>query len=329
MKRSLKGKVAAVLAGALLALVIGEAGARLLAPRLRNYDVEMWRYARLLKTTGRTSGIRFEHAPDSRAVLMGVEVRTNSDGLRDDEHLKKPAAAVRIAALGDSVTLGWGVEQERVYSEVLEGLLNEKSLLGEGRRAEVLNFAVGNYNTRDEKEMLFRRAFSYDPHAVVVGVFVNDAESWQQRRTPFLRRHSLLAVWLWGRADALMRRLGYRQSWEEYYLSLYRPDREGLRRMREAMGEVLAECRRRRIPVIVAMLPDLHRLDPYPFHEIHRLVASMASEGDAFFIDLLDALPAGDDERYWVSPSDPHPNAKAHAPLCGRPRRQCAVEGSA
>ena len=67
----------------------------------------------------------------------------NSIGVRDDEKsLKEP----EIIVVGDSFAMGWGVEQEKTFSSIIEKELN----------TNVLNAAVSSYGTARELEILKR-----------------------------------------------------------------------------------------------------------------------------------------------------------------------------
>ena len=84
----------------------------------------------------------------------------NSAGLRDDEaSLERPALIV----LGDSYTLGWGVERHETYAQVLE------------RRTglTVLNAAMSSYATA-RQVVLLERLDTSAVRAVVVQYFLND-----------------------------------------------------------------------------------------------------------------------------------------------------------
>ncbi len=67
--------------------------------------------------------------------------RVNSAGLRDDE---ASLDAPEVIVLGDSFAMGWGVDQEETFPQVLERLL--------GRR--VLNAAVSSYGTARQLRLL-------------------------------------------------------------------------------------------------------------------------------------------------------------------------------
>ena len=66
-----------------------------------NYELEMWKYAKLMKQVSDDPNIGHEHRPNTDAHLMGVDVATNSAKLRDREFTQhKPASSIRILMLG-------------------------------------------------------------------------------------------------------------------------------------------------------------------------------------------------------------------------------------
>ena len=97
--------------------------------------------------------LRFELKPNYTIKFDGYNVRLpkittisiNSDGFRDKEYpLEKSKNTFRIIILGDSVTSGFGVENNESYPEILEAKLNA---LNNGINYEVLNFGVWGYGT--------------------------------------------------------------------------------------------------------------------------------------------------------------------------------------
>jgi hypothetical protein len=79
-----------------------------------HFGLEMWKYAKQLKIRAENKQMSHRHRPNSEAFLMGVDVKINSLGLRDYEvTLQKPPDAYRIVVLGDSTTLGWGVQKDQ------------------------------------------------------------------------------------------------------------------------------------------------------------------------------------------------------------------------
>jgi HEAT repeat protein/lysophospholipase L1-like esterase len=99
----------------------------------------------------------------------------NSDGLRDREHeVAKPPGVRRIACLGDSTTLGWGIRPEQAYPQVLEELLESA-----GEPSEVFNVGLGGWSTRQELIAYRRIARKYRPDTVLLGICLNDVAEMQ------------------------------------------------------------------------------------------------------------------------------------------------------
>jgi hypothetical protein len=74
--------------------------------------------------------------------------RNNKFGLRGAEiDLDKPDATIRILMLGDSFTMGKGVEDDETFSHLLEQRLNQRtrSCRSGGQKVEVLNAGVDSY----------------------------------------------------------------------------------------------------------------------------------------------------------------------------------------
>jgi HEAT repeat protein/lysophospholipase L1-like esterase len=103
----------------------------------------------------------------------------NADGVRDRMHaVETPAGVVRVAFLGDSVTLGDQVQPAEAYPQVLQALLDEA-----GRPAEVLSVALWGWSTRQERIAYGRLARKYRPDQVVLAVCLNDIPELQNNLT--------------------------------------------------------------------------------------------------------------------------------------------------
>lgn len=106
----------------------------------------------------------------------------NADGFRDRDYPIERSDALRIVAIGDSVTFGRGVPLEEAWSEVLEERLNS----GPGPEVEVLNLGVGGYNTRQEVEWYEVKGSKYAPDLIIVAFVLNDCfpDRWNFQRGP-------------------------------------------------------------------------------------------------------------------------------------------------
>src|SRR5262249_54433451 len=67
----------------------------------------------------------FELKPDVRRILFGQPFETNAYGMHDDPVAQdKPEGTFRIAVLGASMDMGWGVRHQDTYTSRLQEWLN-------------------------------------------------------------------------------------------------------------------------------------------------------------------------------------------------------------
>jgi lysophospholipase L1-like esterase len=290
-----------------------EIAVRLVADDGMQFDLEMWKYARDVKVVSSDPLIGHEHGPDRKAKLMGVMVETNSKGQRDREiPYERTPGILRIAMVGDSLTEGWGVPFESTFSKRIERLYTAG-----GKKAEVVNLGVGNWNTVQEVQHFLVKGQQYKPDIVVLNYFVNDAEltpAPEQRKEPsWFLRHCYSCVFFKGRLDTVLRQLTTRQDWASYYLGLYDDGKsKGWLDAKAAIKRLADHCRANNIKLLVAHLPELHNVQNYRFGSITELVRQAAHENGAAFVDLLPHMQFHASEDLWVTPPDPHPNAFAN-----------------
>ena len=95
-------------------------------------------------------------------------VTTNSMGWRNQEVKPEPArGTVRIINLGDSVTFGWGVADDRTYSAVLGKLLRKRGAF------EVINIGIPSLDSTGADRLL-ARVERFQPRLVTINVGLND-----------------------------------------------------------------------------------------------------------------------------------------------------------
>jgi lysophospholipase L1-like esterase len=297
-----------VLGALVLALGLVEVGLRAYSRLVPNADVEFVRYARLMKRSTPGAATSFRHAPNARVRLMGVDVRTDARGFRDEPPPVPPA--VRLGLLGDSITFGWGVAYGERFSELLE----ERWSRALGRPVELVNTGHGNYNTAQERALLEEALATEGLNVVLQVWYVNDAEPTPPHRgLPWYGRFRS-AVFLWAKTDLLRRRAGTRSTYVDYYRDLYRPEAAGLAELREALEGIGAWTRARGLPWVFVILPEFHDFAPDgPFEAVYALVAREAREAGAQVVDVTGAFRDTDPKSVWVAYNDVHPNARGHA----------------
>jgi lysophospholipase L1-like esterase len=289
-------------------VAVGEVAMRLYTSWFQFYDVEMTRYAMGVKERADDPRIGHVHRPRSEATLMGVPVRINGDGLRDRDYPIERTGARRLVFLGDSLTFGWGVEEDLRFESILEREL--------GKRAptEIINLGTGNYNTVQEVELFLAKGMKYKPDEVVVFWFVNDAEPTPQVSRWELLGHSRFVTFFWSRLKTLMSRVDERKSFQGYYAGLYGDGEPGWIAEQEAFLKLKRAADAGGFGLRVVLLPELHDPARQPFAGQHaKVMAFLARNG----IAALDVTPAFKDVteplKLWVAPDDAHPNADAHA----------------
>ncbi len=300
-----------------LLLLIGEGMTRLVFWHSLDFDMEMWKYATQVKIASPDPNLGHKHRPNRHALLMGVNVTTNEFGLRgDDTTLRKPANTYRIVVVGDSLTMGWGVEQDHTFAADLERLMNAEPPAGFPRdvRYEVLNFGVGNYNTVQEVTLLRSVGLQFEPDLILLAYFINDAEPLSQSHDNYLIEHSYLYALIASRLRRLPVGGAGSVSYKEYYRGLYASDRPGWLAEQAAFRELAELAHDKNIPVIIYLLPELHELTSYPFLDIDQKVMKVGADLGLPVVDLWPTFSGySPEEKLWVTPADAHPNALAQS----------------
>jgi lysophospholipase L1-like esterase len=276
------------------------------------FEFEMWRYAKELKVAGPDPELPFVHRPHGRAHIMGADVAINGAGLRDDRELApREPSTTRIMMLGDSVTFGFGVAQHETTAAQLEARLNADP---NGRRFEVLNAGVGNYNTAMEVAAYLTHGRALEPDIVLLNFFVNDAEPTPVPRGNFLTRRSLAAVYFNNRVDSVARWSNGAPGWQDYYAGLFAETQPGWQKARAAIAALQQACDRDRRALAIINYPDLHQTKPYPLGAITESVRRVAERHALPFLDLTpDVIEQEEASLLWVNGGDPHPNGATNA----------------
>jgi len=101
---------------------------------------------------------------------MGVLVITDEHGFRTSPHSRQLHTSEHVLVLGDSVSVGNGVEAEQTYPSLLEEKLGKK----------VLNASVTGYRIVDYVEVLGNIVDNFKPQLVIIGICLNDVSPTSQ-----------------------------------------------------------------------------------------------------------------------------------------------------
>jgi hypothetical protein len=270
--------------------------------------------------------LQFELVEGIRRVLFGQPFITNSHGMHSPEvTLAKPPGTFRIAVLGASMDMGWGVSYRETYSHLLEEWLNRhgRQLGVEGqRRFEVLNFAVAAYSPLQRLETLRRKALAFRPDLVLYSATMLDLRLMEIHLCDALRSkanlsYDFLSAALDGAGisqkdlqlddegqlihkDQIKTKLRGRY-WELYDATL---------------GALAGECRSAGVPLLFVIVPRVGKADalPYRAEPVARLKAIAGHQALPVY-DLSDTYDRFDPATLEIAAWDDHPNALGHRRL--------------
>lgn len=231
--------------------------------------------------------------PGREWLYEGARVRTNVHGFRGDDWPEaKPPGTLRLVALGDSVTFGWGVGQDETYVERLAASVRA---LPDVAPVEALNCAVPGYNAAQEAALFDTRLRRFGPDVVLLGYVLNDHEPavFDSARgvEALLERSYLFEV--------------VRRAAERPFLAP--------RRVTRAFARLASAARAAGAPVLVFTWPQ-----PVPGAD-PALPRRLAERNGFTYVDVDPALRASYREKglrglddLALNPRDPHPNAEGH-----------------
>jgi len=270
--------------------------------------------------------LQFELKPLVSRTLFGQPFSTNSFGMHDDPVAAvKPEGTCRIAVLGSSIDMGWGVKYQDSYINQLEEWLNTHSVrqrLDPPRRFEVLNFAVAAYSPMQRLDTLRRKVMAFHPDLVIYSATTLDIRLMEIHLCDMLRKHvdlkyeflrevtSLAGVndddLRTDSAGEMINKGRLKRKLRPYYWGVY--DR--------TLGAIAAECRNSGVPIVMVIIPRVGKADaPSARAEpVARLKAIAAHQGVDVF-DLTDTFDLLEPARIEIAAWDDHPNARGHRRL--------------
>jgi hypothetical protein len=149
----------------ILVLVAAELAARIFRPRwapVRTERVDFWQYDPLLG---------WSQKPGRQGVMRHIDfsigISINSQGLRDKEYPVQRTGKKRMLVIGDSYAWGFGVDQNRCFSKLLEA---------DHADWEIINAGVSGYSTDQEFLYLREHGMKFRPDIVLLEFYSNDFE---------------------------------------------------------------------------------------------------------------------------------------------------------
>ena len=265
--------------------------------------------------------LQFDLKPNFDAMFFGQRYTTNTQGLRDREYdIDKPDGVYRIALLGSSIDMGWGVATPDTYENLLESWLNEEAARrGLARRFEVLNFAVAAYGPVQRYDVFHRKALPYRPDLVLFSSTMLDPrlveihlggliKNGVDLKYDYFRQATLKAgidvdrERSSGWAD-LDPRKGFKSKVKSGYWGF----------ADAVLGNLANDCRSLGIPLACLLVPRASRDDANDARALAvARQAGIAARHALPLIDLSATFDHVESAKVEIAPGDDHPNALGH-----------------
>jgi hypothetical protein len=270
--------------------------------------------------------LQFELKPQVERVLFGQPFVTNAYGMHSDPTTtEKPAGGFRVAFVGSSMDMGWGVKLEDTYiNRFQEWLKDHAQRQGTSppRRFEVLNFAVAAYSPLQRLETVKRKVLAFDPDLVIYSATTLDIRLMEIHLCDLFRKRIDLkydflrnAVALAGISDddtrldqdeELVNKVGLKAKLRPFYWGLYDA----------TLGTIAAECRSRNVPLLIVIIPRVGKADaPDARAEPVARLKAVAAHHGLTVLDLTSSFDEFDPALLEIAAWDDHPNAKGHRRL--------------
>ena len=257
------------------------------------------------------------------ANWMGKNYIINSWGHRSDQEytLEKPKGKFRILVLGDSMTVGPGIENvENTYPKKLEYYLNEKLQLPQ---FEIINTAGPGWNTDTQLYDLFINGFKFQPDMVFLGYYHNDIP-----RPDFLScdageielisdkgplknllKQSHLYKFVNLKINRLLEKIGNKPKFTDCIKAAY--SSIGWDMLKVYLDAINMACVIRNVKLVIGVIPLMYQLDDnYPIPEVHSKIMGYCKERSIECIDFYeDGFKGLDEKSLIISENDRHLNA--------------------
>lgn len=272
-----------------------------------NYDTEMWKYSKNLKIKSDNKKINHVHRKNTTSVLQNVEINLNSYGLRGNEKdlqdWKK--STNKILIIGSSITLGWGVDEKKIITTILNDLAIKNNL-----DWKFLNAGVGNYNIERYVNNYLENLKQLKPDKIIIQYFLNDAEILPNTEGNIFTRNFHLGVLLWKYKNLLSDDIKFKDIFN-YYDEIY-TNKRNLDMVENNMKILKEHCRINNKECIIVYTPDIQFINDKRFNIFSKKIESIAQKKNLNFIDLTDVFLVNKKKNLLNDYNDNHPNELGH-----------------
>lgn len=256
--------------------------------------------------------LQYELRPSASIIYKGAPFQTNRWGMRDKHYsMEKPAGTFRIALLGDSRAMGYGVADPEVFESLLEERLNAEFAGAAFRGFEILNFGVADYKPVQRLMVFEDKALDFKPDAFIYTGHFDDFE--MRHLAEAVERGIALP---YPELGEIVAKSGATPSMPtaEIRRRIYRYEAE---LMTFVFDRIAATARENGVAPVWVYLPSLMEYTAEERAKCAKLIAMARKAG--FIVIDLSAMFAGEDmSKLWIAEWDHHPNAVGHRMIADR-----------
>ncbi len=239
---------------------------------------------------------------------LGVHYSTNQWGLRDKEYTKeKPAGTYRIALIGTSISMGWGIPDGQTFESIVE----DRLAVDHPGRYEILNFSVNGFDPLRKLYRLENAALEFQPDMVIFCAHRIDRR-WIVENILRCLRNDIAIPYPY--VEEIIAKAGVTSETggraAANRLSKYSADLVAW-----AFRRVVEICNERNIKVVWMFEPEVERFDFVGDKVIRELFTLAGESGFAVMIDLRGAYEGVPPSSLKLETYDEHPNVRAHGLL--------------
>jgi D-alanyl-lipoteichoic acid acyltransferase DltB (MBOAT superfamily) len=238
-------------------------------------------------------------------TYMDVRYTTNRWGMRDQDYdTTRTPGVPRVALVGSSYTLGWGVGDDQTYESIAE-----KRLAAAGTPVEILNFAVHAYDPVRNDLVLEQRVLPFHPDAAIVFCNTNERKTLVTNMAHAIEHRIPLPYPF---LEQVRERAGVDATTERAVMELRLTDVAD-DAIEAAWTRFVADCRAAGIvPIWIFMPETIAKVPGQPTDQVPKFYEMARRAGFDVVTDLVPAFAGADGEALKLFPWDYHPNVTGH-----------------
>ena len=237
---------------------------------------------------------------------------TNRYGFREEDAdlLTKHASEYRVAFIGDSVTLGFGVDVEKTFVRRFEKIAQTKL---PGHNVRGLNFGIDGYNTIQIEALLNTKVLDFSPDKVIYVMCLNDFdfEDASAGKIRYFRKPASFFLYRIRRLYKLILGINYQEV--KYHRYYFKKNKDIVFQSILAMRETLRE---RNISFCMAIVPVKSKtmidFKQYALQDVHDDIMHFLKKNKINSVDLLPIFQQSEKPPEQTFLDIWHPNASGH-----------------